>query len=187
MRALVVALGLMACGPAAEGPKGDKGDKGDPGAQGSAGPPGSTQGQQIVEVVGTGQLAVTAATNYSVIPGLTTTVSVPANARVHVQTDGGIQCSQAGTNYSVVDLALFVDNAISDRAGVRRVVAANTGGIGQTIENWSFGRTLMLPAGNHVFEIRASGVVDGGGVTANVSSGSAPQLQGRLTVTVLLL
>lgn len=178
---------VIACGPAATGEKGDKGDPGPQGPPGPMGNPGSTQGQQIVEVVGTGQLQVTTATNFSLVPGLTTTVSIPANAKVLVETSGGVQCSQAGTAYSVVDVALFVDNTISNAGGQRRVVAANTAGLGQTIANWSFSRALALPAGNHVFEVRAAGVVDSGSVTANVSSGSAPQIQGTLTVTVLLL
>jgi hypothetical protein len=147
---------------------------------------GSTQGQQIVEVVGTGQLAVSSATNYTLVPGLTTTVSVPANSRVRVDTSGGIQCTAVGNAYSVVDLALFVDDAISTAGGQRRVVAANTAGLAQTIENWSFSRSYTLPAGNYRFELRAQGV-DVNAAPANVSSASAPQLQGTLTVTVLLL
>ncbi|MGE0404396.1 MAG: hypothetical protein AB7T06_47245, partial [Kofleriaceae bacterium] len=52
---------VIACGPAATGEKGDKGDPGPQGPPGPMGNPGSTQGQQIVEVVGTGQLQVTTA------------------------------------------------------------------------------------------------------------------------------
>lgn len=181
---IVVNVVLAACGPGGE--KGDQGEPGPPGPMGMQGAPGSTTGQQIVEVMGTGQLQVTSATNFTLVPGLTTTVSIPANARVRVDTSGGIQCSQAGTAYSVVDLALFVDDAISTAGGQRRIVAANTDGLGQTITNWSFSRAYGLPAGNHTFELRAAGV-DPGAATANVSSASAPQLQGTLTVTVLLL
>jgi hypothetical protein len=175
---------LVACGPS-----GEKGDKGDPGEQGPQGPMGSaasTLGQQIVEVYGTGQLQVSSATNFSVVPGLTANVTVPAGARVRVDTSGGIQCSLTGNAYSVVDVALFIDDGISTAGGQRRVVAANTTGLGQTITNWSFTRTYTLPAGNHTFEVRAAGV-DPNAAIANVSSASAPQLQGTLTITVLLL
>lgn len=147
---------------------------------------GTTQGQQIVEVAGTGQLVVSFGTNYTVVPGLSTTVSVPANAKVRVDTSGGIQCSQAGTAFSVVDLALFVDDAISTAGGQRRIVAANTAGVGQTITNWSFSRSYQLPAGNYKFELRAAGV-ESTAAPANVSSGSVPLIQGTLTVTVILI
>lgn len=183
MRLRVVLLGaLIACGPT----DGAKGDKGDPGPQGPPGAQGSAATGQVIEVLGTGQLAVTAGTNFTLVPGLSISVTVPANARVQVETDGGIQCSQAGTAFSVVDIALFVDNTISNQAGSRRVVAANTPSIGQTIANWSFGRSLSLSAGNHEIEVRAA-AVDPNAAVANVSSGTAPQLQGRLSVTVLSL
>ena len=185
MRGAVLLVPMfIACGPSGE--KGDKGDPGDPGPPGPMGERGSTLGQQIVEVYGSGQLQVTSATNFTVVPGLSTMVSIPAGARVRVDTSGGIQCSQAGAAYSVVDLALFVDDGISTAGGQRRVVAANTTGLGQTITNWSFSRSYTLPAGNHVFEVRAAGA-DMGAVTANVSSASTPQLQGTLTITVVLL
>lgn len=174
---------------AACGPGGEKGDPGEPGPQGPPGPMGSaasTLGQQIVEVYGTGQLVVTNATNYSLIPGLAANVTVPAGARVRVDTSGGIQCSQAGSAYSVVDVAIFVDDGISTAGGQRRVVAANTQSLGQTIANWSFTRSYTLAAGNHNFEVRAEGVDDAMAAPANVSSAGAPQLQGTLTVTVLL-
>ena len=185
---VLLGLGLVACGPEAE--KGDKGDPGNPGPQGPQGPPGDpgggggTTGQQIVEVASTGQLQVSSATNFTLIPGMTTTVAIPANARVHVSTNGGVQCTAVGNAYSVVDVALFVDDAIT--AGQQRVVAANTAALAQTISNWSFGRSFTLPAGNHEFEVRAAGV-DANAATANVSSGTAPQIQGVLTVTVVLL
>jgi hypothetical protein len=84
----------------------------------------------------------------------------------------------------VVDLAIFVDGVASVQGGQRRVVAANTTTVGQMIANWSFGRTYQLGAGTHTFEVRAI-AVDPAAAAANVSSASAPQIQGVLTVTVL--
>jgi hypothetical protein len=179
-RSAIVLLFLAAgCGPAAQGDPGERGPQGEPGPTGPAGPPGSA-GLTLVEAVGTGQLAVTAATNYSLIPGLTVTVSVPAYATVHVQTNGGLQCTAAGTAYSAVDIAVFVDGSITNAQ--RRVVAANTTAVGQIIANWSFGRVIPVSAGTHTIEVRAAGA-DAGMATANVSSSSSPQLQGVLTVT----
>jgi hypothetical protein len=46
-------------------------------------------------------------------------------------------------------------------------------------------RMMTLAAGNHTFEVRALYATGSGASTANVSSGSAPQLQGVLTVTII--
>jgi hypothetical protein len=178
-------LVLVACGPS-DGPKGDKGDTGPAGpagAQGSAGPTGTT-GQDVIEGVGTGQITVSGATNFSAIPGLTITVDVPQNAKLHVDTSGGIQCTGTGAAYSAVDIAVFVDGSITNAQ--RRVVAANTTGVAQMIATWSFGRFLLVTPGSHTIEVRAAGG-DPAMTTANVSSASAPQLQGVLTATILKL
>lgn len=155
------------------------------GADGPAGPQGATgtAGQDIVEVYGNGQLQVgTSTLAYTLVPGLSTTVNVPADARVRIDTNGGIQCTAAGAAYAAADLAIVIDGVVTDAQ--RRVVAANTDALGQMIANWSFGRTFTLGAGNHQIEVRAIGGLPGTAI-ANVSSGSTPQLQGVLTVTVL--
>jgi hypothetical protein len=191
-RLIAVALFAGACaGPAGDpGEPGPPGDMGPPGMNGATGPvgpagPSGTTGQDVREVYGTGQLTVTSATtSFTVIPGLTTTLTIPDNALVRVETNGGLQCTAAGAAYSVVDLAIFVDGVASVQGGQRRVVAANTTTVGQMIANWSFGRTYQLGAGTHTFEVRAI-AVDPAAAAANVSSASAPQIQGVLTVTVL--
>ena len=194
---LVLLLALGACAsasdeqgpPGPEGPPGPPGmdgldgRDGEPGPPGPAGPagPAGTTGQDIFEVLGTGQLVVSSqTTSYTLVPGLSTFVNVPDNARVHVHTDGGLQCTQAGSAYSVVDLAIVIDGAV---AAQRRVVAANTSTVGQIVANWSFGRTFTLTPGTRQIEVHAK-VGDQNGVPANVSSGSSQQIQGVLTVTV---
>ena len=179
--AVVMIVGLAGCGPAAKGDPGDKGDTGPAGAQGSAGPTGTT-GQDILEGIGNGQLAVTPATNFTTIPGLAVSVTLPANAKLLLETNGGVQCAATGTAFAAVDIAIFVDGSITNAQ--RRVVAANTTAVAQMIANWSFGRTLLLPSGPHTIEVRAAGA-DPNSATANVSSAAAPQLQGALTATIL--
>jgi len=179
---IALALGLAACGPSS-GRDGLDGIDGEDGAPGAPGSPGTT-GQEIVEAIGSGQLQVSAATNYTVIPGLTITANVPANAKLHIDTNGGIQCTGIGTAYAVVDLAIFVDGTIT--FAQRRVVAANTDGLAQMIQSWAFGRSFALTPGTHTIDVRAAGV-DPQAAVANVSSASAPQLQGVLTVTTLKL
>src|SRR4051812_43202097 len=114
MGRLLLVVMLCACGPSegAKGEQGPAGPAGPAGAQGTAGPPGTT-GQDIVEGVGTGQIQVSAATNYTTVPGLSVTVNVPANAKLHVDTSGGIQCTATGNAYSAVDMAIFVDGSIT--------------------------------------------------------------------------
>lgn len=165
---------------------GDPGPMGDPGGPGPMGDPGTT-GQDIREVYGTGQLTVTSATtSFTLIPGLSQTIDVPADTIVRVDTNGGLQCTAAGAAFSVVDIALFVDGVASVQGGQRRVVAANTTTVGQMIANWSFGRSYQLAPGNHTFEVRAiSGDTTGTAAAANVSSASTPLIQGVLTVSLL--
>jgi hypothetical protein len=84
----------------------------------------------------------------------------------------------------VVDIGVFVDGVVSTSGGQRRLSIANTSALAQLIANWSIDHTYTLAAGNHTFEVKA---VNGAAGTsnANVSSGSAPQLQGVLTVMVI--
>lgn len=150
----------------------------------TTGSSGGATGNSVTEVAGTGQLVVsTAMTTYTLIPGLSTTVNVPAGCKVIVHTDGGLQCTAAGVAFSAVDIGIFVDGTVSSSGGQRRVVASNTDALGQMLANWSFDRTYVLAAGNHTFQVRAAST--GTGSTANVSSGTAPQIQGILTVTVI--
>lgn len=145
----------------------------------------ATTGQDIYEVYGTGQLVVSSAvTSYALIPGLNQTINIPAGYKAYVSTDGGVQCTATGSAYSVVDIAIFVDGVASTQGGVRRIVAANTTALAQMISSWSMGRTYSLSPGNHTFEVKAVYTTPGA-ATANVSSSSAPQLQGVLTVMLI--
>jgi hypothetical protein len=179
VRPLLCIVVLASCGVSS------KGEMGDPGAMGSQGPPGPPgPGQMVQEVLGSGQLVVTSATTaFTLIPGLTTIVNVPAGAVLNVHTDGGLQCTAVGNAFSVVDIAIYIDSL--QTTAVRRVVAANTAGIAQMISNWSIGRTFQVTPGSHLVEVRAQYGAPGAS-DANVSSASAPQLQGVLTATMLM-
>jgi hypothetical protein len=143
----------------------------------------ASTGQSVYQALGTGQLSVTSAiTSFTLVPGLSLNVNVPSGCKVLIHTDGGLQCSATGNAYSVVDMSIHVDNVSQAQ---RRIVAANTTGLAQVITNWSMDRMMTLAAGNHTFEVRAMYATGSGASTANVSSGSAPQLQGVLTVTII--
>jgi hypothetical protein len=189
---LVASLSLLAaCSPAEPGPPGPEGPAGETGATGAIGPTGppgepGTTGQDIFESYGSGQLVIAPAqTTFVTVPGLGITANIPEGARVRVDTNGGLQCAAAGNVYAAIDVALFIDNQPPGQAGMRRVVAANTGGVGNMIASWSFGRTFTLNAGAHVFEVRAASGEPTATAVANVSSASAPQIQGVLTVTII--
>ncbi len=149
---------------------GNTGPKGDPG----------TTGQDAVTVYGTGQLPVVSTmTTYTLVPGLRQTISVPANAKVFLSTDGGAQNTGTGATYAVVDIGLFVDGVAASQ---RRLALSNTPALAQVIGNWSMSVAQPLSAGTHVVEVRAK---DGGGsADANVS-GTTPLMRGQLTVLVL--
>jgi hypothetical protein len=134
-----------------------------------------------VTVFGTATISPGAA--FVVIPNLTTTVNVPANAVVLISTDGGVSTTSAvTTGVSRVDIALHVDGALLPDGGYRRVIAQNTGGSVTTIENYAMSARLVLPAGNHTFDVRAALQ---SGSPANVGGNNASVLQGQLTVTIL--
>lgn len=169
----------------ATGSAGTAGTNGATGATGATGADGTT-GQNIFEVYGTGQLVVTTATtSYTLIPGMTQTINVPAGCAVYVETNGGVQSTGAtSATFSVLDIGIFVDGVLSTSGGQRRISIANTSALAQLIDNWSFGRKYTLAAGNHTFEVKAvSGAA--GSAAANVSSAAAPQLQAVLTVTII--
>lgn len=172
----------------AQGPKGDTGDRGPPGPTGAPGADGAaglsgTTGQDVLQALSTAQLQLSgASTTCSLVPGLSLTVTVPADASVYVNTNGGLQCTGTGNAYSAADIVLFVDGASS--LG-RRVVAANTAALAQMLASWSFGRSYELSPGTHTLEVGACGIGDANAATANIASGSAPQLQAVLTAAII--
>lgn len=157
------------------------GPQGTPGIAGMNGAPGTT-GQDILQALSGSQLQLPGNTTNCVgVPDLSLSINMPADASLYVTTNGGVQCTQAGTNYAVADIVIFVDgNATLGR----RVVAANTGSLGQIVSNWSFGRSYELSQGTHTIEVGACGPGDANAVTANVG-GTAVQMQAVLTAMVI--
>lgn len=145
--------------------------------------PSSTSGQNITDSYGTGQVTLTAAsTSYVVIPGLSQSITVPANAKVYVHTNGGLQTVGTGTTYGVADFAIHVDGAIMGSGSTQLVVSANTQGLGNMFDNWSFGKSYSLTPGTHTIDVR---VRDGNG-TADVNvSGTGNYIQGVMTVIIV--
>lgn len=165
-----------------QGVQGIQGIQGVPGATGPAGPAGTT-GQYASTSLGSGQLTLLATTTtYTVVPGLTQTITVPSGAMVFVSTNGGVQTVGTGTAYGIADFAIHVDGTVSNAKQL--VVSANTTGLGNMLDNWSFSTALNLSAGTHTIDLRAK---DGNG-TADINvSGTDPLIRGTLTVLILKL
>ncbi len=138
-------------------------------------------GQSVATADGTGSLSVTSATTaYTLIPGLTQTVNVPANSSLLISTDGGIVSTGAVNSYSVIDVAVFVDGAL---IGARRIVISNFP-LPASVGNWALNHGQTLAPGSHTIEVRARHGFDGS-ATSTVSSSSDTLLRGQLTVAVI--
>lgn len=177
-------------GPAGPtGPAGATGATGAAGAPGAVGPPGpsGTTGQLGQSAFGSAPLTVAPTlTTQTLIPGLTTTITVPASSVVLITSDGAIQTTSAAVNgVSVVDVFFVVDGAVVANGGYQRVVAANTDGVVNTIRAWSMSQVVTVPAGSHTFAVRAVGVNVTGSVDATVSGNNTSPNQGTISAIVL--
>lgn len=184
-------------GPAgATGPQGATGAQGPVGATGAAGPagaagaagatgpqgPAGTTGQFAATVYTTSQLQLTTAmTTYTLVPGLTQTITVPANAKVYISTDGGFQNANAGVNHGVADFAVFIDGVASTLQ--RRVPAANSASLGQIIAQWSLSSVFNMTAGSHTIQLRAKYAE--GTAPLNIGSASADLIKGNLSILII--
>lgn len=139
-------------------------------------------GQTVETVLGTGVLPVDASTTaYTLVPGLTQTIDVPANSSLLISTEAGIQSNGTAGSASVVDAAIFVDGTLLKAS---RITILNTP-FPFSVNNWVLSSGQTPAAGSHRIEVRVRTGVVIGTVSANVSSGSDPLLRGQLTVAVI--
>jgi hypothetical protein len=146
---------------------------------------GLTLGQSALTVFGTSTQAIPNTGGFTLLPGLTQTLTLPANGVVYIETDGGVQTTSVSTTgFSATDIQIFIDNVAS---GVqRRVITANTGGFTSMSNSWSMSVTSSsLAAGNHTIDVRAAGAGLAGGLTATVSGSGSSIHQGRLNIVVI--
>jgi hypothetical protein len=171
--------------PGPAGPAGAKGDTGDPGPagpqgnQGPAGPAGTT-GQTSAMVTSTGGLLLSPSSPPTQVPGLTQTVTVPANGLVLISTQGLVTCnSTSPSGFSDVLVNVLVDGQ-SVTGLFQPVEPANTAGITLARQNWAIAGSVPLPAGQHTISVKVAG--EGDGAQAVIGQISADT---NLTVTVL--
>jgi len=166
------------------------GQQGTPGLLGPTGPAGATgvagtTGQLAVRVASTA--AVTLPTNGGAlipIPGLTTTVTVPASASVYVSADGGVTTNSFGAgDGAMFQVYLVVDGALN----VVKSVVVENGAFASSITNFSLANTFTgLSTGPHTFTISTLRSQATAGLSSPMVCGnSASTLQCGLNVLVL--
>jgi hypothetical protein len=118
------------------------------------------------------------------VPGLSTTIDVPANSVTIVSTDGGAHLfgPSAAALGVVVDIKILIDGASPPGSGWRRISAVNNG-LPDAFANWSMQLSVGLTPGLHTIEVEAQVIVANGNV--DVSGGPGSLRQGVLTVTTL--
>lgn len=143
-------------------------------------------GQNSTTVYGSAGLSVPSTmTTFTLVPGLTQTLTIPANSIVYISTDGGVSTTSVASNgYSGVDIAIYIDGAILSNGGYKRIYVLNNGGLVGNFGFWSMSLAQSLSAGSHTIAVRAAYIA---GSTATVSGNNLSVLQGELTVTILKL
>lgn len=146
-----------------------------------------TLGQSGVMVTGTTALSVTSATTaLTLIPGLSTTITVSGQTMVYIQTNGGVNTTSTTiSGASALDIAIVVDGSVLGSGGYQRIYADNPTGnatVTNWVANWNTSVILTLAAGSHTIEVQAVYVA---GSTATVSGIGNSIKQGTLTAMVL--
>jgi hypothetical protein len=175
----VVVCMLAAAAMACRGPEGPVGPAGEDG-----------RSPVLATVSGTSPLVIDESVlTYTPIPGLSTTVTVPAGSTygVLIETDGGVQLnSTAPDAIAFTDVAVFVDGA-QVGAG-RRVSVSNNIVVIYAVGSYGFSVQTSLSAGTHTVTVMAkrfsatlaesyiSSGANGSGLPGN------PRLQGVLNV-----
>jgi len=167
------------------------------GARSGAGPTGfaATTGAAsgnptFVTAVGTGSLiADNSVLSYTLVPGLTATVTVPAGTQYSllVETDGGVQLnSDEANDYGFTDIAVFVDGV--QVGAERRVAVMNNASVLHSVGTFGFSVLTTVGAGTHTVTVRAKkfSAVFADCYVSSSASGSVlpgnPQLQAVLNI-----
>jgi len=132
---------------------------------------------------GTAQITVTN-NGFTLIPGLSHTLTLTGPAKVMIVSDGGIATSSTANNgYSIVDIVLTQDGSILNDGGYKTLLALNGRDNDYAIENWSFGIIIDVPAaGTYTWDLYAS-LRDGD--DAIVSSDNSEIYQGTMNIVVI--
>lgn len=124
--------------------------------------------------------------SWTSLSGLSRTISLSSNAKVIIQTSGGIETTSSNSSgYSVVDVAIYIDGdeASSEYGGGKqRVYAQNSSGYKDATGTWSTFTIANLNSGSHTIDVKARKT---SGSTATVSGDDGDELQGNMAVQIL--
>ena len=153
------------------------------------GPTGTT-GQIVYTALGSGSLQITTTdTTYTVITGLTQTITVPANCYVIITTTGGATLQTAATTNSLIaNIGIHIAGSVVEGGSRTIVVGPSLAGItsgNQTQVNWSINYAVQLIAGSYTIDVRAQYVNRAGTSPINVSSGAGNNRRGVLNIEIL--
>ena len=157
------------------------------GANGSSSGP---LGQLASSVYSTAPLTVTNQAAMTLVPGLTDSMTVPADSLVYISAEGGAQTDSSATSgFSDIGVSLLIDGASlapGPNSLTDVVTMANTGGTVGVTGHWSLSTAQVFPTGGtYAFEVGALGLAVAGGSTATVGASAGNLLQGTLSVLVL--
>lgn len=135
------------------------------------------------QVVGTAGANITG-TGWTILPGLTTTITLTQNAKIFVTTDGGVQNAGAANTNSIIDIAIHNNAALLNDGGFKRVAAINTNATTGMFEYWSASTVLTLTPGVYTIDVRSR---KSSATTANatVSGNNTTVLQGMMTIQIV--
>jgi len=149
----------------------------------------ATIGQNATTVYGTGVLSRTAAqTSFAVIPGLTTSITIPVNGTyyVYIASDGGFQ-TQSGLadGFSACDIVLFIDGLAVSNGGRKRITVLNNAGLIGNSGFWSMTLSVQLSVGTHTITVQgaSSGLPGQAGTT--IGGNNSSMFQPSLTTLIL--
>lgn len=143
------------------GPAGPMGPAGTPGAPGIAGPTGATgptgtTGQAGHLVNSTAELTVAPGAEFQTVPGLDTTIDVPADSFVYFSLNGGMRLPAFSADDALLAyVGIFVDDAPLSASTFRKVfVTANSY---QEPAYYSVATLVPLSAGTHTVSVQVRG------------------------------
>jgi len=143
-------------------------------------------GQTTFTAFGSATLSVTSAvTTFTVLPGVTQTITVPENCKLLITANGGMNTtSTTTTSIAVVDIAIFIDGAYPTNGGYIKIGAHNPSStaVNNTGLPWSITTIQNLSAGSHTIDVRA---VYSNGSTSSVSGSNTTARQGGLYITII--
>jgi len=147
-------------------------------------------GQSVVEVDQTAQLVCNKnITSFVVIPGLTTTITVPSGSNtVEVKTLGGITNNGGANAFVLCDIAIYVDGNNQGTPSYFRQYDSNNSSLGGIPYYYSIFRTFTLSAGSHTVDVRAlfNASSSTNGLNALVGNSGGFVGQGELVVTTIM-